>query len=122
MVVVWVKVWGCFLGCRAIAFLCLCRSVESSSYVFTVIGYDDYIRKMMRFRWRVGSGESDGRSWRSLMISSGVVSIEVGRSRCRDRERSVAIGVDRSVQEGSGRLDLMLRSSPKRSRDQILVS
>ena len=86
MVVVWVKVGGCFLGYRAIACPCLCRSVELSLYVFSVIGYDGCVRKMMRFRWRVGSGESDGRSWRSLMIFEGIVDVEVGRSRRRDRQ------------------------------------
>jgi hypothetical protein len=38
VVVVWVKDEGCFLGYRAIACPCLYRSVESSSYVFAVIG------------------------------------------------------------------------------------
>ena len=52
----------------------------------------------------------------------GVFSVEVGWSRRRDRERSVAIGVDRSVQEGSGRLDLMLRPSTRRSRCRISIS
>ena len=40
--------------------------------------------------------------------------------------QDVAIEVDRSVQDGSGRLDLMLRpmlrSSPKRSQSRIFVS
>ena len=86
MVVVWVKVEDYFLGCRAIACPCLCRSVESSSCVFTVIGCDGDVRGMMRFRGCVRSGESDGRSWRSSMIFEGIVGAKVGRSRYRDRQ------------------------------------
>ena len=53
---------------------------------------------------------------------SRVVGIEAGWPRCCDRWRSITIGVDRSVQEGSGRLDLMLRPSTRRSRCRISVS
>ena len=53
---------------------------------------------------------------------SRVIDIEVSWSRCRYRRWSVAIGVDRLVQEGSGRLDLMLRPSSRRSRSRISIS
>jgi hypothetical protein len=86
VVVVWVKVWGCFLGYRAVACPCLCRLVESSSCVFTVIGYDGYVRRVMRFRRCFRSVGLDGRSWRSLMILEGIVGTRVGHSRCRDRQ------------------------------------
>ena len=86
VVVVWVRVEDCFLGYRAVACLCLCRSVESSSCVFTVIRYDDCVRRMMRFRWCFRSGESDGGSWRSLMIFEEVVGTKVVHSRCRNRQ------------------------------------
>ena len=88
-----------FLGYRAIACPCLCRSVESSLCVFTMIGCDGCVRGVIRFCWRFRSGESDGRSWRSLMIFEGVVGAG-----------------------GFRRLDLMLRSSPKRGQSRILVS
>ena len=86
MVVVWVRVEGYFLGYREVACPFLCRSVESSSCVFTVIGYNGCVRKMERFRWCFRSGESGGRSWRSLMIFERIVDVEVGHSRCRDRQ------------------------------------
>ena len=51
-----------------------------------------------------------------------VVGVEVSWSKCCDRWKSITIGVDRSVQEGSGRLDLMLRPSTRHSRSRISVS
>ena len=86
MVVVWVKVGDCFLGYRAIACPCLCQLVESSSCVFTVIGYGGYVHKVMEFRWCFGLVESVGRLWRLLMIFEEVVGVKVGRLRCRDRQ------------------------------------
>ena len=56
MVVVWVKVWGYFLGYRATVCPCLYRWLESSSYVFVVIGCGGYVHRMMRFRGYVRSG------------------------------------------------------------------
>ena len=56
------------------------------------------------------------------MIFGGVVGARVGRSRCRDRQWSVEIKDNQSVAGGFRRLDLMLRSSPKRRRGRILVS
>ena len=122
MVIVWVRVEGSFLDYRAVVCPCLCRLVGSSSCVFTVIGYDSCVRGMKRFRWYFRSVESVGRSWRSLMIFERVSGVEVGRSRCRDRRWLVKIGDDRSIAGGFRRLDLMLRSSSKRSRSRILVS
>ena len=49
------------------------------------------------------------------------MSRSVGQVVVIDDDRS-KIGVDRLVQEGSGRLDLMLRPSTRRSRCRISVS
>ena len=103
MVVVWVRVEDCFLGYRAIACPCLCRPVESSSCVFTLIGCGCRICGILGFRGCFGSVESVGRSWRSLMIFPGyLVSRLVGQgvATASDRLRSESIGRCRRVQGG----------------------
>ena len=86
MVVVWVRVEDYFLGYRAIACPCLCRLVELSSCIFSVIRYDGYVRKVSRFHRCFGSVESVGRLWRSSMIFERVIGVRVGCLRCRDRQ------------------------------------
>ena len=86
VVVVMVRVEGCFLGYRAIACLCLCQSVELSLFVFTRIRYNGCVRRVLGFRRYFRLVGSVGRSWRSLMIFEEVVDVEVGRSGCRDRQ------------------------------------
>jgi hypothetical protein len=103
VVVVWVRVEDCFLGYRAIACPCLCRPVESSSCVFTLIGCGCRIRGILGFRRCFGSVESVGRSWRSLMIFPGYLVLRlVGRdvAIASDRSRSESIGRCRRVQGG----------------------
>ena len=56
------------------------------------------------------------------MIFEKMVDVKVGRSGCLDRQWSVEIGDNRSGAGGFTRLDLMLRSSPKRSQGRILMS
>ena len=95
MVVVWARDEGYFLGYRAIVCPCLCQLVESSSCVFTVIGCEGDVRRMMRFRGYARSGELDGRSWRSLMIFKGSRSLRSAVQDVvmdNDRSRSKMIG------------------------------
>ena len=103
VVVVWVRVEDCFLDYRAIACPCLCRPVESSSCVFTLIGCGCRIRGMLGFRRCFGSVESVGRSWRSLMIFPGYLVLRLvgqGVAITSDRSRSESIGRCRRVQAG----------------------
>ena len=84
MVVEWVGGTNYFLGCRAIVCLCLCRLVESSSYVFTVIKYDGRVRGVSSFCRYFRLVESVGRSWRLLTIFRMIVGVRFSRLRCRD--------------------------------------
>ena len=103
MVVVWVRVEGCFLGYRAVACPCLCRPVESSLRVFTLIGCNCRIRGILDFCRCFRSVESVGRSWRSLVIFPGYsVLRSVGQDVAitSDQLRSGSVGRCRRVQRG----------------------
>ena len=103
------------------AVVCLDRLVVSSFRLFTPIALGGRVRLVFGFRWGLRSTRSDGRSSKSLMISSGwLISRSVVQD-VGDRWRSIKIGVNWSVQEGSGRLDLMLRPSPRRSQGRSLL-
>ena len=117
-----VEVGDCVLGNRAVACPCLCRSVESTSRVFSLIGYDGRVRRAPGFCWCFRSVKSVGRLWRSSIIFERMVGVEVGHSECRVGQQSVKIGGNRSGAGGFGRLDLMLRPSTRRSCRGVSVS